>query len=189
MSFSYRSEQWLPYPVEEVFAFFADPDNLPALLPPRQKARIEKVDLAPPPPRASASKPVTTAGSGSLITLSFRPFPFCPVRVRWQAEIHDFAWNEGFCDRQLRGPFASWNHCHYVRRIDAIQIDVTLVTDVIEYELPLGPIGQLAHRLFVRKQIENIFAYRQDQLARLFPRKTPSASVPSPSHAKRTAAS
>jgi ligand-binding SRPBCC domain-containing protein len=176
MGFSYRSEQWLPYPVEDVFAFFADPDNLPALLPPRQKARIEMVDLVPPPRRASAAKPEAAAGSGSRITLSFRPFPFCPVRVRWQAEIGDFVWNERFCDRQIVGPFASWNHCHYVRRIDAIQIDVTLVTDVVEYELPFGPVGQLAHRLFLRKQIENIFAYRQDQLARTFPRKAASTS-------------
>lgn len=189
MSFSYRSEQWLPYPVEDVFAFFADPENLLALLPPRQRARIEKVDLVPPPLRASAANPATAAGSGSRITLSFRPFPLCPVRVRWQAEIGDFVWNERFCDHQLRGPFASWNHCHHVRRIDALDIDVTLVTDVVEYKLPFGPIGRLAHHLFLRKQIENMFAYRQDQLARLFPRKAPSASVPSPSRVKRSAAS
>jgi ligand-binding SRPBCC domain-containing protein len=178
MSFSYRSEQWLPSPVEDVFAFFADPDNLPALLPPRQKARIEKVDLVPPSQRASTLKSPVIAGPGSRITLSFRPFPLCPVRVRWQAEIGDFVLNEHFRDRQLKGPFASWNHCHHVRRIDAIQIDVTLVTDVVEYELPFGPLGRLAHQLFVRKRIESIFAYRQEQLARIFPRKAPSASAP-----------
>jgi ligand-binding SRPBCC domain-containing protein len=187
MSFSYRSEQWLPYPVEDVFAFFADPDNLAALLPPRQKARIEKVDLVPPPGIAPAAKP-GGAGSGSRITLSLRPLPFCPIRVRWQAEISDFAWNERFCDRQLKGPFALWTHCHYVRRIDALDIDVTLVTDVIEYKLPLGPIGKLAHRLFVRRQIETAFAYRRDQLARLFPRKAPPASAP-PHSKPRAAAS
>lgn len=187
MSFSYRSEQWLPYPVEDVFAFFADPDNLPALLPPRQKARIEKVDLAQPPSLPSKAKP-GAAGSGSRITLSLRPFPLFPLRVRWLAEISDFVLNERFCDHQLKGPFASWTHCHYVRRIDALDIDVTLVTDVIEYELPLGPIGKLAHGLFVRKQIENAFAYRRDQLAKLFPRKAPPASAP-PHSQSRAAAS
>lgn len=189
MSFSYRSEQWLPSPVEDVFAFFADPDNLLALLPPREQARIETVDLVPPPRRASGAKSASAAGNGSRITLSFRPFPLCPVRVRWQAEISDFAWNERFCDRQIKGPFASWTHCHYVRRIDAIEVDVTLVTDVVEYKVPFGPIGALVHRLFLRKQIENMFAYRQAQLATIFPRKAPSASVPAPSRVERATAS
>jgi ligand-binding SRPBCC domain-containing protein len=189
MSFSFRSEQWLPSPVEDVFSFFADPDNLPALMPPSQKARIEKVSLVPPQDRTSATKPGSIAGSGSRITLSFRPFALCPVRVRWQAEIADFAWNERFCDRQLRGPFTWWNHCHHVRRIDAIEIDVTLVTDVVEYDVPFGLLGRLAHRLFLRRQIEKTFLYRQNQLAKIFPRKAPSASVPSPSQTKRAAAS
>jgi ligand-binding SRPBCC domain-containing protein len=189
MGFTFRTEQWLPSPVEDVFAFFADPDNLPALMPPWRKARLEKVDLVPPPRRSSAAKPGATAGSGSHITLSFRPFALCPVRVRWQAEISDFAWNERFCDRQLRGPLSTWTHCHHVRRIDAIEVDVTRVTDVVEYEVPFGPLGRLAHRLFLRRQIENTFLYRQNQLAKIFPRKAPSASIPSPSHRKEAAAS
>lgn len=189
MSFSFRTEQWLPSPVEDVFAFFADPDNLPALMPPSRKARIEKVDLVPPARDTSGAKPDKAAGNGSRITLSFRPFKLCPVRVRWQAEISDFTWNERFCDRQLKGPLAWWTHCHYVRRIDAIEVDVTLVTDLIEYEVPFGPLGRLAHGLFLRRQIEQTFLYRQNQLATIFPRKAPSASVPSPSHAKRAAAS
>jgi ligand-binding SRPBCC domain-containing protein len=189
MSFSFRSEQWLPSPVEDVFAFFADPDSLPALMPPRLKARIEKVNIVPPPRHGPVAKPESAAGNGSRITLSFRPFALCPVRVRWQAEISDFAWNERFCDRQLRGPLTSWTHCHCVRRIDAIEVDVTLVTDVVEYQVPFGLLGRLAHRLFLRKQIENTFLYRQNQLARIFPRKAPSASIPSPSHSKRAAAS
>jgi ligand-binding SRPBCC domain-containing protein len=187
MSFTYRSEQWLPHPVEDVFAFFADPDNLPALMPPWQKVRIEKVDIIPPARRHSHAQMGTVAGSGSHVTLSFRPIPLCPIRVRWVAEIADFVWNERFCDRQLKGPFTRWNHCHYVRRIDAIDMDVTLVTDVIEYEVPLGPLGRLVHSLFLRKQIESGFAYRQSQLAKIFPRKAPVASVLPRSHAERTA--
>ena len=50
----FQAEQWLPYPIETVFAFFANPENLPPLMPAWQKARIEKLSIVPPPPRSSA---------------------------------------------------------------------------------------------------------------------------------------
>lgn len=169
MRFSYQTEQWVPYPVEEVFAFFAGPNNLPLLLPPWQNARIEDTSIVPPSPapNATSAQATTTAGTGTGVTLTFRPFPYSPVRVRWQAEITEFVWNDHFCDRQLRGPFAYWNHCHRVRRVDRLGIDVTLIVDDVEYELPFGPIGRLAHRLFLRRQIERAFVFRQMQLSKI----------------------
>lgn len=168
MRFSYHTEQSLPYPVERVFAFFADPNNLPLLMPEWQKARIENASVQPPPnlstPRDAR---VSAAGVGSHLTLSFRPFPCSPVRVQWEAEIDEFAWNKHFCDRQVRGPFAYWRHCHYVRPVDLQGIEATVIADDLEYELPLGPIGHLAHSLFVRRQIERTFAYRQRQLSKM----------------------
>ena len=87
MRYSYHSELWLPYPVELVFAFYANPENLPRLMPPWQKARIEEASFAPPPPRPVATDPslrfsTIAAGAGTRIVLSIRPFPFCPVRDR-----------------------------------------------------------------------------------------------------------
>src|ERR1035441_8722543 len=110
MGYSHHTEQWLPYPVEAVFAFFADPDNIPALLPIRQQARIEKVSLVPP---SNPANPGTTAyaGNGTRLTLSFRPFRYCPLRLRWEAEITEFSWNGQVCYRQVRGPFAWWCPC------------------------------------------------------------------------------
>jgi ligand-binding SRPBCC domain-containing protein len=168
MRFSYHTEQWLPYPVERVFDFFANPDNLPLLMPPWQRSRIEEVSILPPPNRAVSSNSVATAaGVGTRLTLSFRPFPFSPVRVRWESEITDFSWNHHFCDRQLRGPFASWKHCHYVRPASWRGVNVTLVADDIEYEVPFGVAGRLAHRLFLRGKIERAFAYRQSHLEKI----------------------
>ena len=45
---SYRLEfgQWVPYPLEEVFLFFADPRNLPRIMPPATGTRIEHLSLA-----------------------------------------------------------------------------------------------------------------------------------------------
>lgn len=177
MRFSYHTEQSLPYPVERVFDFFANPDNLPLLLPEWQRARIAAASLTTPPRPPQARFPhdpgSTAAGIGSRLTLSFLPFPHAPIRVSWDAEITEFVWDEHFCDRQVRGPFKYWNHFHYVRRVNHLGIDTTLIADDVEYELPFGVAGVLAHRLFLRRQIERTFAYRQAQLAHILAGTTP----------------
>lgn len=162
----YRTEQWLPYAPEPVFAFFANPENLPLLMPPWQDARIEKLTFAPPPrPGPSVSIHTIAAGDGTRITLSFRPFPRAPFRISWLAEISDFTWNYRFCDTQLRGPFAFWSHCHTLnpeRRPGQSHtaIDGTLLLDEVHFEVPFGILGALAQRLFIDRQLRDTFDYR-----------------------------
>jgi len=177
MRFSFHAEQWLPHPVPLVFALLANPDNLPRLMPAWQRTRIDESCIVRAPEHASPSSvqpPATVAaGVGTHLTLSFRPFPFSPIRARWEAEITEFEWNDHFCDRQLRGPFVYWNHCHRVAAASRNGIAGTAVVDHVDYELPLGAFGALANRLFLRAQIEHTFAYRQRQLARLLAPVTP----------------
>jgi ligand-binding SRPBCC domain-containing protein len=172
MRFSYHTQQLLPYPLERVFDFFANPENLPLLMPSWQKARIDSASILapPPPPRppSDAALNSKTAGAGSKLSLSFRPLPLLPFRLSWDAEISEFRWDQHFCDRQLRGPFAYWRHCHNVRRVNQSGVDSTHVADDLEYEIPFGLAGSLAHRLFLRRQIEQVFAFRKAQLARIF---------------------
>jgi ligand-binding SRPBCC domain-containing protein len=168
MRHTYHSEQWLPYPVDLVFAFFSNPENLPRLMPSWQKARIEEAVLTAPPPRSSPQKQSiptqSVAGVGSRITLSFKPFPYAPVRVPWEAKITEFVWNDHFCDHQLHGPFTYWHHCHSLhsetRADSGISTPGTLLHDDVEYELPLGRLGDLANRLFITRQLRSTFAYR-----------------------------
>lgn len=171
MRFSYHTEQWVPYPVEQVFDFFAIPANLPHLMPAGQAPRIDAASIVPPPPASSrpetASGSNSAAGIGSRLTLSFLPFPHAPFRVRWEAEIIEFTWDEHFCDRQLKGPFAYWKHCHYVWPLTQQGIQGTAIADDLEYELPFGVAGTIANRIFVRRQIERTFAFRQGQLTRI----------------------
>jgi ligand-binding SRPBCC domain-containing protein len=175
MRFSHHAERWLPYPVQRIFDFFANPANLPLLMPTWQAARIDAASIIAPPTPEHSRPPVlpeansTAAGLGSVLTLSFLPFPHAPFRVRWEAEITEFVWDEHFCDRQRKGPFAYWNHCHYFRRLNQQGVEGTVIADDLEYELPLGLAGQFAHRIFLRRQIERTFAFRQDQLARILP--------------------
>lgn len=168
MRHTFETEQWLPYPRPRVFAFFANPENLPRLMPAWQRTRIARSALAPPPPAELPATPQSlAAGAGTTMTLTFRPFPLAPVRVAWDAEITEFVWNDHFCDVQHRGPFAFWRHCHHVT--DSLQNGQpgTTVRDHVVYEFPFGPLGDIAQRLGGAAQIRSIFRYRQQRTAQL----------------------
>lgn len=159
MRLHFRAEQQIPYPIETVFAFFANPANLPRLMPGWQKARIDHASyVAPPPPPAPfPGFEKIIAGDGTQLTITIRPVPFSPVRVPWDALIEDFQWLQGFCDVQVRGPFRYWRHCHTLQPT----ANGTLLRDAVEYELPLGPLSSLADALFVRHQLAATFRFRQ----------------------------
>jgi ligand-binding SRPBCC domain-containing protein len=165
---------WTPFPVELVFAFFANPGNLPHLMPKWQQARIESSRLLAPPPRPLAPDPALryqspAAGEGSEMAISFRPVSILPFRVAWLARITEFVWNSHFCDEQLKGPFRSWKHRHGILAEIRDGVNGTLVSDEVEYSLPAGPIGSVANLLFVRSQMEETFAHRQKRLEEILP--------------------
>ena len=170
MAYMYDAEQWLPFPVELVFAFFSNPENLPRLMPGWQKARIEEASFAPPPahPNPSGRIKGIAAGVGTRLTMSFRPFPLSPIRLPWEAEITEFAWDDHFCDIQVRGPFAYWKHCHRLTAETRSGVAGALLKDHVEYELPGGGIAGLAQP-FVAFQLASTFKYRQTRTAELMP--------------------
>jgi ligand-binding SRPBCC domain-containing protein len=159
MRHSFQTEQWVPYPRERVFAFFSNPANLPPLMPGWQRARVERV-------ARPLLSPASAAGEGSLITISFRAIPWVPARLEWDAYIAEFHWNESFCDEQRRGPFKYFRHCHRIRD----EGEGSVVSDAVEYELPLGLLGDLANGLAVKWQIRALFRYRQRMLPVLLAR-------------------
>jgi ligand-binding SRPBCC domain-containing protein len=125
-----------------------------------QHARVERVA------RPLLSPASIAAGEGSLITISFRAIPWVPVRLEWDAYIAEFHWNESFCDEQRRGPFKYFRHCHRIWD----EANGSVVSDTIEYELPLGMLGELANGLAVKRQIRALFRYRQKMLPDLLAR-------------------
>lgn len=165
---TFIASQWIPLPVPIVFAFFADPANLPPLMPAWQAARIERITLLPPLTHPPESPLGVAAGAGTRMRLSFRPFPWSPIRLRWDTEIADFVWNDHFCDIQLaRGPFRFWRHCHRFHPELREGRNGTLLTDQVEYELPFGRLGEFAHSAFVSRQIETAFAFRHRRTTEL----------------------
>jgi len=139
--------QLVPRPRAEVFAFFADPWNLERITPAFLRFRI----LTPPPLEVKA---------GALIDyrLSLFGLPF-----GWRTVIE--AWEPGvrFVDRQLRGPYRRWHHSHLFEDAPG----GTRMTDRVEFELPLGPLGELARVLLVDRQLAAIFDHRRQAIGRL----------------------
>jgi ligand-binding SRPBCC domain-containing protein len=162
---SFITDQWVPFPPDRVFAFFADPLNLPRLMPAWQDARIDSLELHAPETEST----VHAAGRGSRILLSFRPLPLSPIRLRWLALIDDYMTDHHFCDLQVTGPFGYWRHCHLVRAEAHGEVEGTRVTDVVDYQWLRGWVGRAIDALGGRLQIRQLFRYRQRQLLRLLP--------------------
>lgn len=158
--------QWLPVALDKVFLFFANPENLPRIMPPKTGTRL--VDLRLVPPQGNRiSNPDSLAGVGSEIVTSFRLLPSLPFRARWTALITEFEWNNHFADIQKRGPFRRFHHRHEFEAQTRNGAEGTIVRDVLDYEVGLGFLGGWADRLFVARQLRHTFEYRQATLLKL----------------------
>jgi len=170
MSVRLHVEHWVPIPLPRVFAFFADPHNLPRIMPPSQGAKILKLNLVPPR-FAEGTRPKgfeRMAGAGSEIYFKFRAIPYVPIHERWTALITEFSFNEYFCDIQKQGPFKSWHHTHFFEARTEDGREGTVVGDEVEYEIGFGAVGQMLERLVFQRMMEAIFEHRKDALEKVF---------------------
>ena len=160
-------EQWVPFPLERVFSFFSNPENLPRIMPAASGTKLIALNRvpAPTPPAGAASD--KAAGVGSTIVTSFRVFPFLPLRAQWIARITEFEWNHYFADVQDNGPFKRWHHRHEFQAETRDGVAGTLVRDVIDYEVGFGFLGRIPNALFIRRQMRSTFAQRQETLPKL----------------------
>jgi ligand-binding SRPBCC domain-containing protein len=143
-------EQRLPGTPDDVFAFFADARNLEAITPPLLRIRV-----------MDSGADAIVMGPGTLIRYRLRVHR---VPVGWLTAIREWDPPRRFVDEQLRGPYALWHHTH---GFEAHPDGGTLMRDVVRYALPLGPLGELARRLFVARDLEAIFDYRAQRIAEL----------------------
>jgi ligand-binding SRPBCC domain-containing protein len=143
-------EQELPLPLEEVFPFFANAENLEAITPPGVGFRI------------LSALPIEMR-QGALIDYQIRLHGF---PLRWRTEITAWEPPHRFVDEQLRGPYALWRHTH---RFEAIP-GGTRVTDEVEYAIPFEwmPGSSLLLRYFVQPELDRIFDFRRKALLQHF---------------------
>lgn len=157
-------EDWVPFPLSRVFLFFADPNNLPRIMPPETATRVDCLRLMPAPERPGTTNTATIAGVGSEIDTSFRMIPGLPFRAQWIARITEFEWNHHFADVQVKGPFRSWDHRHEFGAEDRNGVQGTVVRDLIEYSVGFGIFGNLVREVFVENQLRQAFQRRQKAL-------------------------
>ena len=129
----------LPVSREEAFAWHARPGALPRLLPPFDPVRVRQSGGS----IENGARVVLAAGPLGMVELIaehdlYEP----PVRFR---------------DRLVSSPLRRWEHVHAFEDLGG---DRSRLTDRIEYELPLGAVGDLGDRLVVSQKLAAMFAYR-----------------------------
>lgn len=143
----FDAELWLPRSRDEVFPFFSEARNLEVLTPPWLKFEV----LTPAP---------IVMRPGTLIDYRIKVHG---VPIRWRTEITDWEPPHRFVDVQLHGPYTLWHHTHLFTESEG----GTLCRDEVRYR-PRG--GALMNWLFVRRDVERIFQYRQQRLLEVFPK-------------------
>lgn len=142
------ASQVVPADIDRAWAFFSRPENLGRITPPSMDFRMR------------TEKPAMT--EGALIDYTVKPVLGIPLP--WRTQIEGIDPPLRFRDIQLRGPYRRWEHSHTLSPVAG----GTRVDDRIDYELPLGPLGGLAHRLIVRPQLERIFRFRSRAIESIF---------------------
>ena len=127
-------------PAADVFRWHSRPGAIERLTPPWEPVEVLE----------------RTGGieDGSRVVLGVRMGPF---RLRWVAEHRDYKEGRQFRDVQISGPFARWEHTH---RIEPDGPDACFLEDDITYALPFGSLGYWFGRSFVRRKLDQMFAYR-----------------------------
>lgn len=153
-------EQRLEGTPEDVFPFFADARNLEQITPP-----LLGFDVITPGP--------IEMHVGTLIEYRLKVHR---VPLSWLTSIQAWEPPHRFVDMQVRGPYALWHHTH---TFEATDDGGTLMRDVVRYSVGFGALGELADRLFVARDVEAIFAYRERAVPALLGRQALAASTAS----------
>ncbi len=144
-----KTQQKLPISIEKAWDFFSNPKNLKKITPEEMSFEIV----------SGAEKSIYP---GQII--QYNVSPIFGIKLRWVTEITHVIDNKYFVDEQRFGPYSLWHHKHFFKKIKG----GILIEDVVDYKIPLGWMGQLAHLIFVKNRLKKIFKYRENKLLKLF---------------------
>lgn len=147
-TYTLHREQYIDRPLSEVFEFFSDARNLEAITPEWLKFEVitPRIELR----------------AGTIIDYRLK---WHGIPIAWKTEIVEWNPPHGFVDTQLKGPYTLWHHRHSF----TAEGGGTRMADIVRYRLPLGFLGDIAHRLTVGRDLERVFDFRRKQIAARFP--------------------
>ena len=144
-----KKEQKISKNILEVFDFFSRPENLSIITPPKMKFNI----MTPSPIEMK---------DGALIdyTVKILGFP-----IKWRTLITKYDPPNIFIDQQLKGPYSLWHHTHTFKKINDNE---TLIGDTVIYVVPFSFIGSIVHSIYISRDLEKIFSYREKKIKDFF---------------------
>lgn len=148
--YTFHTKQKIPATLEQVWDFISSPNNLKEITPDYMGFDITSEYLP------------EKMYPGMIIT--YRVSPFWGIKMNWVTEITQVRLLEFFVDEQRIGPYALWHHQHKIEQISG----GILMTDIVTYQPPLGVLGALANKIIIKKQLEEIFEYRNKAVERKF---------------------
>ncbi len=150
--YTLKRTQFFPISIQEAWDFFSSPNNLAKITPSKMNFRILHI---------SGNGKMYP---GQIIRYKINALPF--YSVYWVTEITHVQEPFYFVDDQRFGPFALWHHQHNFKEV----VGGIEMTDEVSYAIPFGPIGLLAHWLFVGREVKGIFDHRFEILGKQFPK-------------------
>ena len=149
--YQFYKTQLIPGSIEEVWDFISSPKNLSEITPAYMGFEITSKNLP------------GKIYPGMIISYTVKPL--LGIRMTWVTEITHIEEMRYFVDEQRTGPYSMWHHQHFIEPAD----HGVLMTDIVSYSPPFGFLGVLAKRIFLGKQLNNIFSYREKTLKKRFP--------------------
>ncbi len=137
--------------MEEVWDFISSPKNLKEITPDYMGFEITSKNLS------------ERMYPGMIISYTVKHV--LGIRMIWVTEITHVEEMRYFVDEQRIGPYSMWNHQHFIEPAG----QGVLMTDIVSYKPPFGFLGAFANTIFISKQLDTIFNYREKILERLFP--------------------
>lgn len=148
--YTLQRKQVLPISLSEAWDFFSTPKNLSKITPEGMGFKILYV--------SGGDK----AYAGQLIRYKIKIMP--GITVHWLTEITQVKEPLHFIDEQRFGPYSLWHHQHHFKEVTG----GVEMTDEVNYAIPFGIFGRLAHWLFVGDEVNRIFDFRFKMLEHYF---------------------
>ena len=148
--YSIKTVQVIPVSLEKAWDFFSNPANLATITPDSLGFRIISKHHGP------------KMYPGQII--EYKVSPLLGLPLYWMTEITHTEEGKYFVDEQRFGPYSLWHHQHHFRAVP----EGVEMTDIVHYKLPCWFLGDIAHALFVKKQLKGIFDYRYKKVKELF---------------------